>query len=276
MSDVVKTISTIIIADNGLYRDGLAHILSAERYEIVASAPAVDADVLSLLNPEESTLLVLIGDAGPKDTVEQLKLYKDQQKNGCCVVIFEHEAMDEFVEALQAGANACLNKGTTSDVLLKAIELVMHGETVVPHELVLHLLRHEDSWAAEMMADNERPAPDLDVVSAPPPPFVAETVGALPRLSTQERRIITCLINGDSNKVIARKVDIAEATVKVHIKAIFRKLGLKNRTQAAVWGLNRGSKILGSASDSSTSDQLYQRLFRLTGEGLPSREFSDP
>ena len=46
------------------------------------------------------------------------------------------------------------------------------------------------------------------------------------------------LIEGDSNKCIARKIDIAEATVKVHVKAILRKIRVQNRTQAAIWGMN--------------------------------------
>jgi len=50
--------------------------------------------------------------------------------------------------------------------------------------------------------------------------------------------ILRCLIEGNSNKSIARKIDIAEATVKVHVKAILRKIRVQNRTQAAIWGMN--------------------------------------
>ncbi|MFX5817298.1 LuxR C-terminal-related transcriptional regulator, partial [Acinetobacter baumannii] len=58
------------------------------------------------------------------------------------------------------------------------------------------------------------------------------------QLSPREISILQCLIEGDSNKCIARKINIAEATVKVHIKAILRKIRVQNRTQAAIWGLN--------------------------------------
>jgi two-component system nitrate/nitrite response regulator NarL len=54
-------------------------------------------------------------------------------------------------------------------------------------------------------------------------------------LSTRETVILRCLMEGDSNKIIARKFDITEATVKVHVKAILRKIHAKNRTQAAIW-----------------------------------------
>ena len=61
---------------------------------------------------------------------------------------------------------------------------------------------------------------------------------AAPQLSPRELVILRCLIEGNSNKGIARKIDIAEATVKVHVKAILRKIRVQNRTQAAIWGMN--------------------------------------
>jgi DNA-binding CsgD family transcriptional regulator len=63
------------------------------------------------------------------------------------------------------------------------------------------------------------------------------------QLTLCEKRILLCLVEGDSNKVIARKSDIAEATVKVHIKAILRKIQVQNRTQAAVWGINHAINV---------------------------------
>jgi two-component system, NarL family, nitrate/nitrite response regulator NarL len=64
-----------------------------------------------------------------------------------------------------------------------------------------------------------------------------------PRLSSRQKLILNCLIEGDSNKTIARKIHITEATVKVHLKAILRKIRVHNRTQAAIWAMNNGSSI---------------------------------
>ena len=61
-----------------------------------------------------------------------------------------------------------------------------------------------------------------------------------PLLSPQEKVILRCIIEGESNKCIARKINVTEATVKVHVKAILRKIRVQNRTQAAVWGMNNG------------------------------------
>jgi two-component system nitrate/nitrite response regulator NarL len=72
----------------------------------------------------------------------------------------------------------------------------------------------------------------------------------------REKSILRCLIEGHSNKCIARKIDIAEATVKVHVKAILRKIRVQNRTQAAIWGMNNASvtRLASNNSPSSTSD----------------------
>jgi DNA-binding CsgD family transcriptional regulator len=70
------------------------------------------------------------------------------------------------------------------------------------------------------------------------------------RLSSREQCILRCLAEGDSNKVIARKTNISADTVKVHVKAILRKVRVGNRTQAAVWALN-------NISATETSDKVW-------------------
>ena len=65
----------------------------------------------------------------------------------------------------------------------------------------------------------------------------------MPALSSREKCILRCIVDGDSNKNIARKVGIAEATVKVHVKAILRKIRLHNRTQAAIWAVNNSARL---------------------------------
>ncbi len=61
-------------------------------------------------------------------------------------------------------------------------------------------------------------------------------------LSTRESQILGCLVTGLSDKGIARELDMAEATVKCHLKALFRKINARNRTQAAVWGTSHGGR----------------------------------
>ena len=77
-----------------------------------------------------------------------------------------------------------------------------------------------------------------------------------PRLSARQQSILRCLIQGDSNKTIARKMAIAEATVKVHVKAILRRIRVHNRTQAAIWAMNNGPFISAKDDDSQVLEEL--------------------
>jgi two-component system nitrate/nitrite response regulator NarL len=116
------------------------------------------------------------------------------------------------------------------DAFIKSIELVMMGEAVFPPAFLSFALGAYAASAemAESVSDGDA------TIEVPELPLVQQ-------LSPRERSILRCLIEGASNKCIARKVDISEATVKVHIKAILRKIRVQNRTQAAIWGINNQS-----------------------------------
>jgi two-component system nitrate/nitrite response regulator NarL len=124
----------------------------------------------------------------------------------------------------------------TYDVFVKSIELVMMGETIYPPAFLSFVVDADASNIEMAPRDEQRAlaAATEDTMSA-----AEDTIA--PQLSPRETSILRCLVEGDSNKCIARKIDIAEATVKVHVKAILRKIRVQNRTQAAVWGMKNGS-----------------------------------
>jgi two-component system nitrate/nitrite response regulator NarL len=109
----------------------------------------------------------------------------------------------------------------TSDVLAKYLELVMAGEIVIPAAVIRAV--------ADMAPSQREPVHETDVLASNSVDL--ETC----RLSVRERQILRCLKVGAPNKVIARKLTITEATIKVHVKAILRKIGVSNRTKAAMW-----------------------------------------
>ena len=120
------------------------------------------------------------------------------------------------------------------DALVKALELVMLGETFISSALALTML-------------NGTPQAQGSASNMPPGlPAANDTATKAHKLSSREVEILGHLMEGESNKVIAKKLDIAEATIKVHIKAILRKVRVKNRTQAAMWA----SAHLSAAPDS--------------------------
>jgi len=124
----------------------------------------------------------------------------------------------------------------TSDLFIKSLELVTMGEAVVPPALLSYFIGPEEGRSTDRKhnENNDANAAEDDSEAM----LVAEADDRAPQLSRRERVIVRCLIEGDSNKSIARKLEISEATVKVHVKAILRKIRVRNRTQAAIWGMN--------------------------------------
>jgi DNA-binding CsgD family transcriptional regulator len=105
---------------------------------------------------------------------------------------------------------------------------------------------HEEAKDGAGERDDDRCANGCnghDTVASAPRPETNGSNAAL--LSPRQKSILRHLITGDSNKTIARKTQLAEATVKVHVKAILRKIQVHNRTQAAMWAINNGALMLG-------------------------------
>jgi two-component system nitrate/nitrite response regulator NarL len=245
-----QTFATILVGKSILLREGIARILHAANFRILASVARVE-DLLPRKIPQSRPLFLVIHTGDDFDAaVEQIELFRDQHPGGRIAIVADHYRLVEMVSAFRAGANGYFADVMTCDVFIKSIELMMMGETIFPPAFLSSVLVAESDHRGE-------PAPPDETSQA-----VLGTVeqAIVPQLSPREKSILHCLIEGDSNKCIARKIDIAEATVKVHVKAILRKIRVQNRTQAAIWGMNNGL-LKRPANDSSpppTSDLSKQ------------------
>lgn len=220
---------TMLIGQSSLLREGLAGILRSAHFRILASVSCAD-DLPTSRNPVHPALFLVVhtGDDFCA-TVEQLGMLRDRHPDARLAVVADHYRPNELVSAFRAGASGYLVYAMSSDAFLKSIELVMMGSTVFPPALLSFALESEARHLEGVTVDDNQ---------ASLVPAEDETAR---QLSPRERSILQCLVEGDSNKSIARKIDIAESTVKVHVKAILRKIRVHNRTQAAIWGMNNGS-----------------------------------
>lgn len=199
--------STLIASDNALVRAGLTHILSGTCFTLVDS-------------PEAAPVLYVIDASGSSEHVLEAVASIKSQYPLCRVALIEGHSDVEFVQAaIAAGVDGFCSATGHREVLIKSLELIVLGETLLPSALIQKLL----SQAPE---SNSPVIPE--VRGNPPDPRVH-------KLSPREKVILQSIMGGDANKVIARKLEVTEATVKVHVKAILRKVGAANRTQAAMW-----------------------------------------
>jgi DNA-binding NarL/FixJ family response regulator len=229
---------TVLIGKHVLIREGIARILNAENFRIMASVSCIDDLPPGKLQPRQ--LLILIVNTGDdfNAVVEQIEHLRGRHQRARIAIVANHYRLDEMLAALRAGANGYFVEVMTSDVFIKSIELVMMGETILPPAFMSYVLDPER--LGKKVIRDDRPI------------LFATEDTIVQQLSPREKSILRHLIEGDSNKSIARKIDIAEATVKVHVKAILRKIGAQNRTQAAIWGMNN-EPLARPANDDSAS-----------------------
>jgi len=241
-----KSFAIVLVGKSILLREGLARILRSANFRILASVSCADDLLPSKLQlPQPLFLVVHTGDDFDA-AVEQVELFRDQHPGGRIAIVGDHYRLGELVSAFRAGANGYFADVMACDVFIKSMELVMMGETIFPPAFLSFVLDPEGDRRGQAAPRDENNQAIL-----------IRTENTLaPQLSPREKSILRCLIEGDSNKCIARKIDIAEATVKVHVKAILRKIRVQNRTQAAIWGMNNGSvtRLANNSSPPSTFD----------------------
>jgi two-component system, NarL family, nitrate/nitrite response regulator NarL len=208
---------TVLVQRSGLLREGLARLLdNSPLFHIVAMFPHFHDQVAGALPKGEPGLVLVDLDC------DSIKRLKEAWPSARIAVLAEPSDADVAISAFRAGANAYLAGVTSGDALIKSLELVMAGATIFPGEMLRTILGSNCASPLVEIADSKLSAANIAALSA------------------REAAILGCLADGSSNKVIARRLDAAEATVKVHVKAILRKIGVKNRTQAAIWALNQG------------------------------------
>jgi two-component system nitrate/nitrite response regulator NarL len=219
----LRNVPTLLVEPNTLLREGLKRILAETPYHLVAMTSNLD-EVQHLDATSHAPVLFIVDASNDHHaTFQQVQQFKEKQSTARIVLLVDRYDPKQVMAAFQAGADAYLMKSVSCEVLVKSLDLVMLGEAVFP-SAVLDLLREHLSVADREVADYTDAEP-LEVDEEHPPKG----------LSVRETVILRCLMEGDSNKLIARKFDITEATVKVHVKAILRKIRAKNRTQAAIW-----------------------------------------
>jgi DNA-binding NarL/FixJ family response regulator len=245
-----QSFATILVGKSILLREGLASILRSDDFTVLASVSCAD-DLFpgTLHQPRLLFIVVHTGDDFAA-AVEQIELFGTRHPGGRIAIVADHYMLDELISAFRAGAHAYFVDVMACDAFIKSMELVMMGETIFPPALSFVLDAEGDPLGEAVPGDENNQAI-----------LVTTDDTFAPQLSPREKAILRCPIEGDSNKCIARKIDIAEATVKVHVKAILRKIRVHNRTQAAIWGVNQGSptRPADNSSTPSTSD-MNKRL----------------
>jgi two-component system nitrate/nitrite response regulator NarL len=205
-----------LVGRRQLFRAGLRHILGGELFEV-----ALEIDDLAFVRecPPDCRLFVIDKPDDIRDIEDDLRWLRSSISGVRIVVLADSMEADQMAVSFAAGVDGYLLADISPVALCESLRLVEVGEKVFPSRMVT--LLSSASWSGARQAARVAYADDRS-------------------LSEREVEIVSRLAGGLPNKVIAHELTITEATVKVHLKNILKKLGVANRTQAAIWAVHHG------------------------------------
>jgi two-component system, NarL family, nitrate/nitrite response regulator NarL len=215
----------LLIDDHSLVRKGLEALLQSRGIEIAASVSSGDEGIRKAQELKPDIILLDVKMPGMSG-LDTLKSIQSLDLGIPVLMLTMSRDENDLQEALQNGAQGYLLKDMEPDDLVPALNSAAQGDNVVAKELIGSLTRIVQGKTEE--PDRPEPATPLS------------------ELTPREQEILSHIAEGQSNKVIARELDITDGTVKLHVKAILRKLGVHSRVEAAVIAvedkLNRNSR----------------------------------
>ena len=201
-----------IVSSNAIRRAGLRQILE-ERNFIVDNTLSSHIDLGT--SDDHAILLVIVGAETDEASFEACCYIHAKLPDARIIILGHDTSIQHVANAFRAGTDGFVSHDVSCASLAEMLKLIALGEKLVPSRIVSDL--------EDMVDDIGGRAADARQGDA--------------NLSPRELATLRGLIRGEPNKIIARQLDISEATVKVHVKSILRKLHVLNRTQAAIWGV---------------------------------------
>ncbi len=204
------THTVLLVDDHPLLRKGVRQLLDLEIDIKVIGEAANGKDAVVLAKELTPDLILLDLSMKGMDGIETLVTLREANVKSRVVVFSVSDDSNDVVTALKSGADGYLLKDTEPEELIESIRRACDGKMVISDEL-------NEVLALSFREQQKSLGPDLN------------------SLTRRELQIIKYIAEGLSNKLIGRKLDIAESTVKVHVKNLLKKLNLRSRVEAAIW-----------------------------------------
>ena len=222
-------IQLLVVDDHTLFRRGLISLLSQDGRFAIAGQAGDIGEALRCCRNELPQVILLDNHLPGVRGVDGIGALKDCYPGVRILMLTVSESEADLTAAMLAGADGYLLKTVETEQLCDSIEKVLSGECVISPDMMTKLVT---AFRAK--------GPDHESVVTALARAPSLEDAAFESLSGRERQILGLIARGDSNKLIARELTIAEATVKVHVQHIFRKLVLTSRVKAALYAVARG------------------------------------
>lgn len=216
--DAQPVFNVLVIAENRLTREGLVRLFANTNFRICAQAARFEDLGEHSCEEEKADIALVSIDDRNSDLIEDIKSLRQGLSDTRVALLMDSADIKMMAGYFEAGIDGLLLTDISTEALMASLALILLGERVFPSQLIPLILRGSAGFA----------------------PARGALAQQIPPLSDRETQILGCLVEGNPNKVIANRLDMAEATIKVHVKNILRKVNVENRTQAAIWALHHG------------------------------------
>lgn len=199
-------IRVLVVDDHPLMRVGIAAIIDESSDMCTVGQAGNGTEAVRLFSELRPDIVVMDLKLPGLSGVEAIRSIRRKDPDACVIVLTTYEGDEDIHQALEAGARGYIIKGMSHEVLMEGLRRVRQGRRFVP-------------------------APVAQILQSRVPDS---------NLSPREREVLELIVGGKSNKEISEELGISQATVKTHIRLIFGRMGVSDRTQAAVAALQRG------------------------------------
>jgi DNA-binding NarL/FixJ family response regulator len=206
---MMNRIRVIIADDHVLVREGLRKLLELDESIVVITEVGDGQGAINLARKEKPDVILMDVNMPGTNGIVATQVIKREFPSTRIIALTIYED-EEVVEMVRAGVSAYVLKDVAGSELIDTIHRVMNGEIVIHPRVANRLVRE--------LTRNEKKEDEI-------------------KLTKREKDVLNLLVKGNSNKDMADTLFISEKTVKNHLTSIFRKLNVKDRTQAAVYAL---------------------------------------
>jgi DNA-binding NarL/FixJ family response regulator len=203
-------IRVMLVEDHAVVRAGLEELLAGADDIEVAGVAGDGAEAVTLAQELKPDVILMDLSMPELDGIEATRRIVSDNDGVRIVILTSFSDRERILEALDAGAIGYLLKDADPDELFRGIRAAAAGESPLAPKA-----------ATTVLADRS------------PDPVIGE-------LTEREREVLALVAEGEPNKLIARRLEISEATVKAHLTSVFRRLGVTSRTEAAIWARDHG------------------------------------
>ena len=213
----------LLVDDHALLRDGLALLMALEFGGLQVLQAGTVAEAHAVLQAHADVRLVLLDLGLPDgDGIEALPQLREAAPGAVLVALSADERRETVLAAIAAGAAGYIPKTSQAGAMLQALRFVLAGGVYLPAAVL------------EQRASERPGTPATDIAQRS-----ADDLGLSPR----QVDVLKLLVEGKSNKLIARDLAMSESTVKTHLEALFRRLSVNSRTQAVVAAARLGLRL---------------------------------